>query len=329
MHAFSSVPCLPEAASTPLGAEVYRGLTAFPKKLSPWLFYDQRGSELFEAITELPEYYLTRTERGIFEQYADEILTAADSKKLSMIELGAGTATKTRLLLDAAVRRQASVEYYPIDISTTALEEARRRIGEEQPHVSCMPIVSDYTKDMSDVHSISGRRLVLYIGSSIGNFEPAEAAKLLRRLRGQLGAGDLLLLGVDHVKDRFTLLKAYNDAAGVTAEFNRNMLVRIKRELGAKFRPGLFRHRACWNEREARIEMHLESVVAQEIAIPALDLTVQFQRGESIHTENSYKFTPERVAEMLGWAGFEVRKEWTDARKWFGVYLAEAGESRV
>jgi dimethylhistidine N-methyltransferase len=329
MHAFSSVPCLPEAASTPLGAEVYRGLTAFPKKLSPWLFYDQRGSELFEAITELPEYYLTRTERGIFEQYADEILAAADAKKLSMIELGAGTATKTRLLLDAAVRRQASVEYYPIDISTTALEEARRRIGEEQPHVSCMPIVSDYTTDMSDVHSISGRRLVLYIGSSIGNFEPAEAAKLLRRLRGQLAAGDLLLLGVDHVKDRFTLLKAYNDAAGVTAEFNRNMLVRIKRELGAKFRPGLFRHRACWNEREARIEMHLESVVAQEIAIPALELQVSFQRGESIHTENSYKFTPERVAEMLGWAGFEVRKEWTDARKWFGVYLAEAGESRV
>ena len=329
MHAFSSVPCLPEAASTPLGAEVYRGLTAFPKKLSPWLFYDQRGSELFEAITELPEYYLTRTERGIFEQFGDEILATADAKKLSMIELGAGTATKTRLLLDAAVRRQASVEYYPIDISTSALEEARRRIGEEQPQVSCMPIVSDYTTDMSDVHSISGRRLVLYIGSSIGNFEPAEAAKLLRRLRGQLAAGDLLLLGVDHVKDRFTLLKAYNDAAGVTAEFNRNMLVRIKRELGAKFRPGLFRHRACWNEREARIEMHLESVVAQEIAIPALELQVSFQRGESIHTENSYKFTPDSVAEMLGRSGFVVRKSWTDAKKWFGVYLAEAGESRV
>jgi dimethylhistidine N-methyltransferase len=324
MHAFSSVPCLPEAASTPIGAEVYRGLTACPKKLSPWLFYDQRGSELFEAITELPEYYLTRTERGIFEQYGDEIVAAANSRKLSMIELGAGTATKTRLLLDAAVRRQGSVEYYPIDISTTALEEARRRIGEEQTQVSCMPIVSDYTKDMSDVHSIGGRRLVLYIGSSIGNFEPAEAAKLLRRLRGQLAAGDWLLLGVDHVKDRGTLLKAYNDAAGVTAEFNRNMLVRIKRELGAAFRPGLFRHRACWNERESRIEMHLESLVTQEIAIPALDLNVAFRRGESIHTENSYKFTPESAAEMLGRAGFAVRKNWTDAKKWFGVYLAEA-----
>jgi dimethylhistidine N-methyltransferase len=324
MHAISPVPCLPEAASTPIGAEVYRGLTSLPKKLSPWLFYDQRGSELFEAITELPEYYPTRTERGIFEQYAGEILASADAKKLSMIELGAGTATKTGLLLAAAVRRQGSVEYYPIDISTSALEEARRRIGEEMPRVSCMPIVSDYTTDMSDVQRVGGRRLVLYIGSSIGNFEPAEASRLLRRLRGRLAAGDLLLLGVDHVKDRFTLLKAYNDAAGVTAEFNRNVLVRIKRELGAKVRPGLFRHRACWNERESRIEMHLESVVAQEIAIPSLELTVPFRRGESIHTENSYKFTPDGVAGMLGRAGFEVRKNWTDPKKWFGVYLAEA-----
>ncbi len=323
MHAFSSVPCLPEAVSTPIGAEVYRGLTAFPKKLSPWLFYDQRGSELFEAITELPEYYLTRTERGIFEQYGDAILAAADAKKLSMIELGAGTATKTGLLLAAAVRKQGGVDYYPIDISTSALEEARRRIGEEQPQVSCMPVVSDYTKDMSDVHSISGRRLVLYIGSSIGNFEPVQAARLLRQLRSMLAAGDLLLLGVDHVKDRSTLLRAYNDAAGVTAEFNRNMLVRIKRELGAKFRPGLFRHRACWNERESRIEMHLESLVTQEVAIPALDLQVSFGRGESIHTENSYKFTPDRVGEMLGRAGFAVRQEWSDAKRWFGVYLAE------
>jgi L-histidine Nalpha-methyltransferase len=324
MHALSSVPCLPEAASTPLGAEVYRGLTALPKKLSPWLFYDQRGSELFEAITELPEYYLTRTERGIFEQYADEIVAAADAKKLSMIELGAGTATKTGLLLAAAVRQQGSVEYYPIDISTSALEEARRRIGEEMPRVSCMPIVSDYTSDMSEVQKVGGRRLVLYIGSSIGNFEPAEAAALLRRLRSKLTHGDLLLLGVDHVKDRWTLLRAYNDVSGVTAEFNRNMLVRIRRELGAGFRPGLFRHRACWNDRESRIEMHLESLIAQEIAIPSLDLVVNFSRGESIHTENSYKFTPDGVAQMLDRAGFSIRNNWTDAKKWFGVYLAEA-----
>ena len=328
MHAFST-PILPEAVTTPLGAEVYRGLTAVPKKLPPWLFYDQRGSELFEAITELPEYYVTRTERAIFEEYADAIVAAADATQLSMIELGAGTATKTGLLLAAAVRKQGKVEYFPIDISGSALEEARRRITEEMPRVACTPIVSDYTRDMSEVQRAGGRRLVLYIGSSIGNFEPAEAAKLLRRLRGKLAEGDLLLLGVDHVKDRSTLLKAYNDAAGVTAEFNRNVLIRIQRELGANFRPGLFRHRACWNERESRIEMHLESLVAQEIGIPSLDLTVSFRRGESIHTENSYKFTPESVAEMLGRSGFAVRSEWADPKRWFGVYLAEAGDGRV
>jgi len=324
MHALSSIPCLPEAASTPVGSEVYRGLTAMPKKLAPWLFYDQRGSELFEAITELPEYYLTRTEREIFAQYADEIVAAADAKKLSMIELGAGTATKTDLLLAAAARRQGRVDYYPIDISVSALEEARRRCSVEQPHVSVMPIVGDYTRDMSEIPRTAGRRLVLYIGSSIGNFEPSEAAALLRRLRAHLAAGDLLLLGVDHIKDRTTLLRAYNDQAGVTAEFNRNVLARIRRELGANFRPRLFRHRACWNDREARIEMHLESLVAQEISIPALELTVNFRRGESIHTENSYKFTPERVGEMMERAGFAVRREWTDGKKWFGVYLAEA-----
>jgi dimethylhistidine N-methyltransferase len=325
MHAFSTVPCLPEAASTPIGAEVYRGLTALPKKLSPWLFYDTRGSELFEAITELPEYYLTRTEREIFAQYSDEILEAAGDKRLAIIELGAGTAAKTGVLLAAAVRKQERVSYCPIDISVSALQEAQRRIGDEQPQVTVRPIVADYTTDLSELPTATGgRRLVLYIGSSIGNFDPAEAAALLRRLRGQLAPGDLLLLGVDHIKDRNTLLRAYNDAAGVTAEFNRNVLTRIKRELGGNFRPGLFRHRVCWNDRESRIEMHLESLVTQEVLIPSLELTVSFRRGESIHTENSYKFTPESAAALLERAGFGVRREWTDPKRWFGVYLAEA-----
>ncbi|HEY1500032.1 MAG TPA: L-histidine N(alpha)-methyltransferase [Acidobacteriaceae bacterium] len=324
MHALSPVPRLPEAASTPVGAEVYNGLTAFPKRLSPWLFYDQRGSELFEAITELPEYYLTRTEREIFAQNSDAILEATGAKTLSMIELGAGTAAKTGVLLAAAVRRQEHVSYYPIDISASALDEAQRRICEEQPNVAVMPIVWDYTRDMTEMPAAPGRRLVLYIGSSIGNFEPSAAAALLRKLRSHLAPGDLLLLGVDHVKDRQTLLRAYNDAAGVTAEFNRNVLTRIQRELGATFRPRLFRHRAYWNDRESRIEMHLESLVAQEISIPSLDLTVSFRRGETIHTENSYKFTPESVAAMLARSSFTVRTDWTDAKRWFGVYLAEA-----
>jgi uncharacterized SAM-dependent methyltransferase len=166
--------------------------------------------------------------------------------------------------------------------------------------------------------------MVLYIGSSIGNFEPDEAAVLLRNVRGQLAPGDLLLLGVDHIKDRATLLRAYNDGAGVTAEFNRNVLTRIQRELGADFRPGLFRHRVLWNDREARIEMHLESLVSQEVAIPSLELTVGFRRGETIHTENSYKFTPETAGKLMGRSGFAVRRNWMDSRGWFGVYLAEA-----
>lgn len=318
------VPCLPEAASTPFGAEVYRGLTAFPKRLSPWLFYDQRGSELFEAITDLPEYYLTRTERAIFAANADSIVEAAGTKKLAILELGAGTAAKTGVLLAAAVRKQGKVTYHPIDISASALRVAQERIGVEMPEVSVRPIFGDYTAELNDLPMPTGRRLVLYIGSSIGNFDPREAAGLLRKLRRRLAKGDWLLLGVDHVKDRTTLLRAYNDMAGVTAEFNRNVLERIKRELGGNWRPGLFRHRAWWNDQVARMEMHLESLVAQEIAIPALDLKVNFRRGETIHTESSYKFTPETAGALLERGGFAVRQSWTDEKRWFGVYLAEA-----
>jgi L-histidine Nalpha-methyltransferase len=326
MHAISSIPCLPAAAETPLGAEVYRGLTAMPKTLSPWLFYDQRGSELFEAITGLPEYYLTRTERAIFAEHRDAMLEAAGAPELAVIELGAGTAAKTGVLLEAATRHCRRVRYYPIDISASALEEAERRVAEQAPQVPVEARVADYTQDMSAIPATRGRRLVLYIGSSIGNFEPADAARILRSLHRRLAPGDLLLLGVDHGKERSVLLRAYNDAAGVTAEFNRNMLVRVNRELGGRFRPGLFRHRAVWNERASRVEMHLESLIAQAVTIGDLGLTVDFRRGESIHTENSYKFTPDTAAALLERGGFAVRQSWTDQRRWFGVYLAEAGE---
>jgi len=324
MHALSSFPRLPEAASTPLGAEVYRGLTALPKKLAPWVFYDQRGSELFERITELPEYYLTRTERAIFEQDGDAILAAAGSGELALIELGAGTAVKTEVLLGAAARANRRVTYYPIDIAESALEEAVRRIPKNLPRIHVRPQVADYTRSLGELPGADCRRMVLYIGSSIGNFEPADAAALLRRLRKELAFGDLLLLGVDHVKDRGTLLRAYNDAAGVTAEFNRNALCRINRELGARFRPRLFRHRAVWNERECRVEMHLESLVAQEVAIPSLRLNLSFRRGESIHTENCYKFTQDKVSALFARGDFALQQSWTDAKRWFGVYLGKA-----
>lgn len=321
MQTPSSVLTLPEAASTPIGTEVYRGLTDTPKHLSPWLFYDERGSQIFEAITRLPEYYLTRTERGIFARNADEILESAGSLPLTIVELGAGTAEKTGLLLQAAVRRQGTVDYVPIDVSETALDAAKQHLEAEIPGVRLAARVADYTEGIAEIPS-PGRRLVLYIGSSIGNFEPADGVRVLREVRRRLVPGDLLLLGVDHVKDKTTLLRAYDDAAGVTAEFNKNMLTRINRELGANFNTRLFRHRAKWNAERSRIEIYLESLAAQRVTIPTLELDVKFARGESIHTENSYKFTPESIGAIVERAGFAVTQRWTDERDWFGVYLA-------
>jgi dimethylhistidine N-methyltransferase len=252
------------------------------------------------------------------------VAAAAGCEELTMIELGAGTATKTGLLLKAAVRRQSEVTYHAIDVSGTALDEAKRRIEAELEGVAVVPRVGDYTEGLGQVDADGQRRMVLYIGSSIGNFEPADALQLLRDIRKELKPGEKLLLGVDMVKDREVLLRAYDDAAQVTAAFNKNVLARINRELGANFNLNLFRHRARWNEECSRIEMHLESLIAQHVVIPALDLEVKLQRGETIHTENSYKFRDEGVIEMLERADFHLSDHWTDEREWFGVYLATA-----
>jgi dimethylhistidine N-methyltransferase len=324
MNSFSSILSLPEAAHTAVGSEVYRGLTALPKTLSPWLFYDEKGSQLFEAITELPEYYLTRTERSIFAECGDEILDAASDAPLKMIELGAGTATKTGLLLKAAVRRQGAVDYLAIDVSESALAAAQQRIEAEIPGVNVISRVADYTDGIEEIPSNGQRRMVLYIGSSIGNFEPSDAVQVLREVRRRLTPGDRLLLGADRVKERSVLIRAYDDEAGVTAAFNRNVLTRINRELGANFNLRLFRHRARWNHEQSRIEMHLESLIAQHITVPALDLEIRFARGETIHTENSYKFTPASIASIVERAGFAMTRCWTDEHEWFGVYLATA-----
>lgn len=321
-----SLPKLPAIASSAIAMEVFNGLTERPKTLSPWLFYDEAGSRLFEAITELPEYYVTRTERQILARHAAEIIAAAaGGRHLSITELGAGTATKTGLLLNAAVAQQGSVTYYPIDVSETALQDARTRLESEMPEVTVEPIVADYTEGMRQNNAPgAGRRLVLYIGSSIGNFSPADAIQVLRGVRAQLSPGDSLLLGTDMVKDTRMLLAAYDDAAGVTARFNMNVLVRINRELDASFNPQLFRHQARWNEQHSRIEMHLESLLAQKVTVRALDLQVRFGLGETIHTENSYKFTDQRAVALLTRAGFKVQQQWSDPNKWFTVYLAAA-----
>jgi len=325
MHSLSSICSLPEAAHTPVGSEVYRGLTSLPKTLSPWLFYDEEGSSLFEAITELPEYYLTRTERGIFADYGEEILeVAAGGRTLKMIELGAGTAAKTGLLLEAAVQRQGTVDYLAIDVSETALAAAEQRIAADIPGVNVISRIGDYTGGIEEIPSEGQRRMVLYIGSSIGNFEPDDAIQVLRQVRRRLSSGDKLLLGADRAKDRSVLIRAYDDRAGVTAAFNKNILTRINRELGADFNLRLFRHRARWNQERSRIEMHLESLIPQRVTIPALELEVRFSRGETVHTENSYKFTAEGIAAIVERSGFAMSRCWTDERGWFGVYLATA-----
>lgn len=310
------------------------GLSARPRSLPSWLFYDDAGSQLFEQITELPEYYLTRTERKILAAHAGEMIAKAagqggnrlngnDPVRLRIAELGAGSANKTRLLLQAAVERQGTLIYQPVDVSASALEAARERIEREIPAVVVAPLLMDYTQALDLESAGCGeRRLVLYIGSSIGNFEPHQANQLLQRVRATLQPGDALLLGVDLRKDESTLLAAYDDAAGVTALFNLNLLARLNRELDADFDIDAFAHRAVWNRAKSRIEMHLESRTAQRVQLPPLDLDISLNAGERIHTENSYKYVPGQAEAMLSATGFAPESTWTDARGWFAVCLA-------
>ncbi|HEU0202305.1 MAG TPA: L-histidine N(alpha)-methyltransferase [Burkholderiaceae bacterium] len=313
------------------------GLLETPKVLPPWLFYDDRGSALFEQITRLPEYYPTRVERAIFEERADAIFehaaragegeragVAHSDAELSIVELGAGTATKTDLLLAAAVRRQGPVRFYPSDVSPLPLQEAAERLARTQPQVAVSPLVGTHEAAFRALHSVPGRRLVLFIGSSIGNFEHLEAMEFLSDLRSSLRAGDGLLLGTDLRKDPAILVPAYDDAAGVTAAFNLNLLTRLNREVGAHFDPAQFRHVALWNDAESRIEMHLESRLHQMVRIDALNATIRFAAGERIHTESSHKYDEATIDLVLGTAGFERVTTFTDVRGWFAVNLAVA-----
>ncbi len=314
-------------ALSPVAAAVLEGLSQTPKTLPPWLFYDEAGSQLFEQITELPEYYLTRTERDIFTRNAHEILSQRPASK-TLVELGAGTATKTGILLRAATGLQQGVLYQPIDISPTALDEARANIEADIPEVVVRPQAANYITQSYRLTREPGRSLLtLYIGSSIGNFSPVEARSILRTLRSQLEAGDELLLGTDLApgahKSADTLVAAYDDKAGVTAAFNLNMLTRLNRELGADFNLDCFRHVARWNPAASRMEMHLESLTAQTVRIPNLP-SVHFRAGETIHTENSYKFTAASIAELLSDAGFTPTATFTDPQVLFAVTLAEA-----
>ncbi len=323
-----------EPANHAIAVASREGLTAARKTLPPWLFYDQAGSQLFEQITALPEYYLTRTERSIFAAHADTLflsLSANPAQPVTLAELGAGTAAKTGILLRALTRFQPTVLYQPIDISPTALDDACATLERNLPAVTIRPQVANYiTQPFTLERPADATILALYIGSSIGNFSPAEGRAILSNLRSQLELGDALLLGTDlapsPAKPIETLLAAYDDAAGTTAAFNRNILARLNRDLGADFDLTGFHHRALWNPTHSRIEMHLESLRPQRAHIPANSagpaLTVTLVAGETIHTENSYKFTPATLSSLLTDSGFTSTQLLTDPDHLFAVTLA-------
>jgi L-histidine Nalpha-methyltransferase len=302
-----------------IAGDVLEGLTRTPKMLSPKLLYDAQGSALFEQITQLPEYYPTRTEAAILTTHAEEICSRL-GPEISVSELGAGTATKTRILLRSLLQRQSSVDYFPLDVSDAALQVAKDELEKELVAVNVHPCVGDF-EDLTFIDQQASPRLVLYIGSSIGNLEHGEAVLLLQNIARQLSSGDQLLLGVDLVKDSNVLHAAYNDSAGITASFNKNLLVRINRELGGHFEPDAFSHVSFWNETESRMELHLESNCRQSVRVDALDTTLRFYQGERIHTENSYKYTIECLEDLLQRGGFNVENTWTDSHCWFAVSL--------
>ncbi|MGA7830377.1 MAG: L-histidine N(alpha)-methyltransferase [Terracidiphilus sp.] len=308
-----------------LTREVRRGLIARPRSLSPWMFYDAEGSRLFERITTLPEYYPTRTERAILAGNADAIVSRAHldrSLPLRLVELGAGTASKTCILLEAALRFSDDVAYMPVDVCPNALELACEKVECALPEVRVQPIVRNYVTHPLELDRFDGTTLGVYIGTSIGNFSPEEARLILRKLGVQLQTGDAMLLGTDMVKDEATLLAAYDDRDGITAAFNLNILHRLNRELGANFDAARFRHRVLWNSIESRIEMHLESTREQHVSIEDADLDLHFMPRETIHTENSYKFTDQGIRSLLDESGFDTRGAWKDSRGWYALTLA-------
>jgi dimethylhistidine N-methyltransferase len=301
---------------SPFRRDVIAGLSAARKSVPAKYFYDAEGSRLFEAICELAEYYPTRTEIALLSSVAPEIARHI-RPGAALVEFGSGASIKTRLVLDAAPHLGA---YVPLDISESALSQAARAIADDYPDLRVIPIAGDFTKMMTLPESIRVRPVVgFFPGSTIGNFTPAEAAHLLARSRGLLGEGSSFLIGVDLVKPVATLLAAYDDRLGVTAAFNKNLLVRINRELEGDFDLAAFEHRAVWNAEESRIEMHLVSKRAQRVAIG--DEIFDFAAGETIHTENSYKFTPRMIADIAARGGWRVETSWVSGAQPFATLL--------
>ena len=302
-----------------LHQDVSEGLTAAQKRLLPKYFYDQRGSELFVAITGLEEYYQTRTERALLSRIAGEVLEATGAR--SIVELGAGSSRKTRILLEAGREHGHLEMFVSLDVSESILEETAHDLSRSYPGLEVAWRVHDFT-DHLDVLPGREPHLLVFLGSTIGNLHPGPAAEFLADVAEALGSEDHFLLGTDLVKDRAVLEAAYNDSRGVTAEFNKNVLRVLNRELGGDFDLDAFRHRAVWEPEEQRIEMHLVSTRKQTVLLRAIDLEVPFEQGEHILTEISRKFTRPDVERMLAGAGLELTAWYTDPDDWFALSLS-------
>jgi dimethylhistidine N-methyltransferase len=308
----------PSCQTSRFRTDVLAGLSRPQKQLPAKYFYDEAGSRLFDRITELPEYYPTRTELGIMLAHA-AAMAARCGPRCLLVELGAGSLMKVRLLLD---RLAHPAGYVPVDVSGDHLRSAAAALADDYPALRVAPLVADFTRPFELPAVPAARRVVYFPGSTIGNFDPPETDALLRRVVRLVGPGGGLLLGVDLRKDVAVLEPAYNDAAGVTAEFNRNLLVRINRELGGDFDPSRFQHRAFYNRERSRIEMHLVSDTAQLVRV--CDSVFPFHPGESIHTENSYKYDVSELARRAAGCGLRLDESWTDAQNYFAVLYLTA-----
>ena len=307
--------------------DVRRGLSAKPKFLLPHYFYDALGSALFNAICELPEYYVTRAETEILTTHAAEIAAAFDTPS-RLVELGSGSARKSGLLIEALLTQQAELEYVPVDVDAGILESSARRLLDEFAELTIHAVCADFRDPAAALRDVivpdpHERTVVLFLGSSIGNLDLDTAVNMLASLRTLLSPGDALFLGADLKKRREILEPAYDDPLGVTAAFNLNLLARINRQIGGTFDLASFAHRAVYNESEGRIEMHLVSRGAQSVRIG--EDIFAFDEGESIHTENSYKYDQATLEALAARAGFGIERQWTDARGWFCDLLMVAG----
>lgn len=314
--------------------DVLAGLTSKPKKLLPKYFYDELGSRLFEAICCLPEYHVTRDEEEILNEYVDEItgkVNISGQDPVRLVELGSGSSQKTRHVIDALFRRVPQLQYVPIDISGSSLERSSKELLQAYPRLRITAYVADYYSALGALQGTNlqapqadVRTVVLFLGSSIGNLDPDESRDLIREVRRALRPGDVLLAGVDLKKSPDILIPAYADSLGVTAAFNLNLLVRINRELGGDFNLSKFEHRALYNEEHSRVEMHLLSRGNQTVKVSGINLEVEFEAGESIHTENSYKYSVDDLRHLATATGFDLDRSWFDGNSRFSLNMFSA-----